>query len=88
VHRLLQETPKTFYEHILECRLVESRMMDPSSGTLNMAEIARRAGFVDRSYFHRVFCIRFGETPADVRAAAAREIAGRFVQGSPKRSST
>jgi AraC-like DNA-binding protein len=90
VHRLLQETPKTFYEHLLERRLVESRrlLMDPSCAPLNMAEIARRAGFVDRSHFHRVFRIRFGETPADVRAAAARENAERFVQASPKRSST
>ena len=47
-----------------------------------MAEIARRAGFVDRSYFHRVFRIRFGETPTDVREASARENTGRFVQAS------
>jgi len=81
VHRLLLETPKTFYEHLLERRLVEARRLltDPSCGVLNMAEIARRAGFVDRSYFHRVFRTRFGETPADVRAAAVRENNGRLV---------
>jgi AraC-like DNA-binding protein len=51
VHRLLQETPKTFHEHLLERRLVEARRLltDPSCGVLNLAEIARRAGFVDRS---------------------------------------
>jgi transcriptional regulator GlxA family with amidase domain len=90
VHRLLEETTKTFYEHLLERRLIEAHKLltSPACSTLNVAEIARRAGFIDRTHFHRVFRIRFGGTPMDVRTAAARENAGRFVQGSPKRSST
>jgi AraC-like DNA-binding protein len=80
VHRLLEETTKTFYEHLLERRLIEAHKLltSPACNTLNVAEIARRAGFTDRTHFHRVFRIRFGGTPMDVRAAAAREHAKRF----------
>ena len=74
VHRLLEETTKTFYEHVLERRLIESHRLltDPACGALKVADIALRAGFADRSHFHRVFRTRFGDTPTGVRAAAAR----------------
>ncbi len=86
VHRLLEETTKTFCEHLLERRLIEAHKLltDPACSRLNVAEIARRAGFSDRTYFHRVFRIRFGGTPMDVRAAAARENARRFCTALPK----
>lgn len=82
VHRLLDETTKTFYEHVLERRLVESYRLltDPACAALKVGEIALRAGFADRSHFHRVFRIRFGDTPAGVREAAAREHAGSFLR--------
>jgi transcriptional regulator GlxA family with amidase domain len=81
VHRLLEETTRTFYEHLLERRLIESRQLltDPASAALKVADIALRAGFADRSHFHRVFRKRFGDTPTGVREAAAREHAWRFV---------
>jgi AraC-like DNA-binding protein len=74
VHRLLEETTKTLYEHVLERRLVESYRLltDRSSNALKVADIARRAGFVDPAYFNRVFRIRFGDTPTGVRAAAVQ----------------
>ena len=74
VHRLLEETTKTFYEHVLERRLLESHRLltNPACGALTVADIARRAGFVDPSYFNRVFRIRFGDTPTGVRETAAR----------------
>ncbi len=86
VHRLLEETTKTFCEHLLERRLIEAHKLlaDPACSSLNVAEIARRAGITDRTYFHRVFRIRFGGTPMDVRAAAARENARRFCTALPK----
>jgi transcriptional regulator GlxA family with amidase domain len=82
VHRLLDETTKTFYEHVLERRLVESYRLltDPACAALKVGEIALRAGFGDRSHFHRVFRIRFGDTPTGVREAAAREHAGSFLR--------
>src|SRR5262245_3951619 len=74
VHRLLEETTKTFYEHVLERRLAESHRLltDRASPALKVADIARRAGFADPAYFNRVFRIRFGDTPTGVRATAAR----------------
>jgi len=65
VHRLLEETTKTFNEHVLERRLIESRrlLMDRACAALKVADIALRAGFVDPSYFNRAFRTRFGNTP-------------------------
>jgi AraC-like DNA-binding protein len=81
VHRLLEETTKTFYEHLLERRLLEARRLltDPSCGVLPVAEIAQRTGFVDRTHFNHTFRTRFGETPTDAREAAVRENARRFL---------
>ena len=74
VHRLLEETTKTFYEHVLERRLLELHRLltNPACGALMVADIARRAGFADPSYFNRAFRTRFGDTPTGVREAAAR----------------
>ncbi len=74
VHRLLEETTKTFYEHVLERRLLEALEMLTNTGyaALKVADIAHRAGFADTSYFHRAFRTRFGDTPTGVRAAATR----------------
>ncbi len=81
VHRLLEETTKTFYEHVLERRLIELHRLltDPACAALKVADIALRAGFADRSHFHRVFRIRFGDTPTGVREAEVRENAGRCL---------
>jgi AraC-like DNA-binding protein len=74
VHRLLEATPKSFYEHVLEARLQEARRQlgDPSSHGSRIAEIAANAGFGDVTYFNRVFRTRFGETPAGVRGGRFR----------------
>ena len=74
VHRLLEETPKSFYEHVLECRLQQAHRLlrDPASLGLKVADIAFRAGFIDVTYFNRTFKTRFGETPTGVRTNAAR----------------
>jgi transcriptional regulator GlxA family with amidase domain len=81
VHRLLEETTKTFFEHVLERRLIESHQLltDPANAALTVADIALRTGFADRSHFHRAFRTRFGDTPTGVREAAARENAGRIL---------
>jgi len=70
------------YEHVLERRLVESYRLltDLACAAPKVGEIALRAGFADRSHFHRVFRIRFGDTPTGVREAAAREHAGSFLR--------
>ena len=78
VHRLLEETPKSFYEHVLECRLQEAHRLlcDPAALALKVADIAFRAGFIDVTYFNRAFKTRFGETPTGVRGARMLEAAG------------
>lgn len=72
VHRLLEETPKSFYEHVLECRLQEAHRLlcHPSTFALKVADIAFRAGFTDVTYFNRAFKTRFGETPTSVRVGS------------------
>ena len=84
VHRLLEETTKTFYEHVLERRLLEALQLltTPACATLKVADIARRAGFADPSHFHRAFRTRFGDTPTSVRAAAVCGNARRFLRAS------
>ena len=81
VHRLLEEMPKSFYEHVLECRLQAAHRLlcDPAAIALKVADIAFRAGFTDVTYFNRAFKTRFGETPTGVRGAAARHSVGRSL---------
>lgn len=77
VHRLLEETPKTFNEHLIEARLSEAfaLLSDPFGPALPVAEIARRCGFGGISHFSRSFAVRFGDSPTTVRAKAARDAA-------------
>ena len=72
VHLLLEETGRTFSEHVLEHRLQLARrlMLGPFGNARRIAEIAYACGFNDLSYFNRKFRQRFGETPSDVRAQA------------------
>ena len=79
VHRLLEETPKSFYEHMLECRLLEAHCLlcEPAALALKGADIACRAGFIDVTYFNRAFRTRFGDTPTGVRGAATRNAVSR-----------
>ena len=74
VHRLLEETPKSLHEHVLEARLCRAHdlLSDPFGPALAIAEIARSCGFADPAHFSRSFRTRFGDTPSGVRADAAR----------------
>jgi AraC-like DNA-binding protein len=72
VQQLLEETGKSFTEHLLERRLERSFAMLTDRRCLHLAiiDIAFAAGFGDVSHFNRVFRRRFGDTPSGVRAAA------------------
>jgi AraC-like DNA-binding protein len=74
VQRLLEETGKSFTEHLVERRLERSFAMLTDRRYLHLAiiDVALVAGFGDVSHFNRVFRRRFGETPSGVRAAAIR----------------
>jgi AraC-like DNA-binding protein len=72
IQQLLEETGKSFVEHLVERRLERSFAMLTDRRCLHLAiiDIAFAAGFGDVSNFNRVFRRRFGETPSSVRAAA------------------
>jgi AraC-like DNA-binding protein len=73
VQKLLDETGKSFTEHLAECRLERAFAMltDPHHLHLAIIDIAFGVGFGDVSHFNRTFRRRFGETPSGVRAASA-----------------
>jgi AraC-like DNA-binding protein len=72
VRKLLEETGKTFSEHLLEARLQRARafLADPNLAARRISDLALAAGFGDLSYFNRTFRRRFGETPLGVRTRA------------------
>jgi AraC-like DNA-binding protein len=72
VQQLLEETGKSFTEHLVERRLQRSHSMltDRRYLHLPIVDIAFEAGFGDVAHFHRVFRRQFGDTPSAVRAAA------------------
>jgi AraC-like DNA-binding protein len=72
VHRLLEDTGKSFSHHLLEKRLERAAglLRDPSRHNRRIGDIAGEAGFTDLSYFSRAFRRRFGVTPSDIREAA------------------
>jgi AraC-like DNA-binding protein len=69
VHFLLEESGRTFSEHVLARRLkiVEALLGDAEKGKLKISAIARQAGFADMSYFNRSFRNHFGDTPSGYR---------------------
>lgn len=69
VHMLLEETGKSFSQHLLERRLdiARSLLADPRHAARKIAEIAYACGFADLSYFNRRYRQRFGITPSDTR---------------------
>jgi AraC-like DNA-binding protein len=72
VQQLLEETGKSFTEHLVERRLERAFAMLSDHRCLHLAiiNIAFAVGFSDVSHFNRMFRRRFGETPSGVRAAA------------------
>lgn len=75
VHFLLEESGRTFSEHVLVRRLkmVEAQLSDIEKGNLKISVIARDAGFTDMSYFNRRFRSHFGDTPTGYRRRRAGE---------------
>jgi|SRR5579871_6780106 len=71
VRMLLEETGRSFSEHVLERRLERAMatLSSAAEGDCRVADIAAACGFNDLSYFNRTFRRRFGVTPSDVRAA-------------------
>lgn len=74
VGRLLEETGRSFSEHLLDQRLRRAAVLlrDPGAPARKIADIAFACGFGDLSYFNRAFRRRYGATPSDMREAARR----------------
>jgi len=75
VHLLLEETGRSFSQHLLERRLEKTAVLlrDRRRLDAKIADIAAEAGFADLSYFNRAFRRRYGATPSDLRESARRE---------------
>ena len=75
LQRLLEETGKSFTEHLAERRLQRAHAMltDPRFAHLRIIDIALAAGFGDVSHFNRLFRRRFGDSPSGVRVSIGRE---------------
>ena len=69
VQRLLEETGKSFTEHVMERRLERAYAMlgDRAFAHLRIIDIALAAGFANLSHFNHLFRRRFGETPSSAR---------------------
>jgi AraC-like DNA-binding protein len=76
VRLLLEETGRSFSEHLLERRLerVVAMLRNPAKKYCKVADIARDCGFGDLSYFNRAFRRRYGGTPSDARDAAWKNL--------------
>ncbi|HEY6254497.1 MAG TPA: helix-turn-helix domain-containing protein [Xanthobacteraceae bacterium] len=74
VHLLLEETGRTFANHVLVRRLESAAALlrDPQARDRKIGAIAREVGFTDPSHFNRAFRRYFGETPSTIREAARR----------------
>ena len=72
VRLLLEETGRSFSEHLLERRLecAAAMLRNPAKKYCKVADIATDCGFGDLSYFNRAFRRRYGMTPSDTRDAA------------------
>jgi AraC-like DNA-binding protein len=75
VHLLLEETGRSFTNHLLQRRLEKAAVLlrDPQWRDRKVSDVASEAGFTDLSYFSRSFRRHYGVTPTDVRAAARRD---------------
>jgi AraC-like DNA-binding protein len=73
LQRLLEETGKSFTEHVAERRLQRAYAMltDPRFTHLRIIEIALAAGFGDVSHFNHVFRRHFGDSPSGIRPSRA-----------------
>ena len=75
VQALFEQEGTTFSSFLLDRRLayVHRMLRDPMRATKPISRIVYEAGFGDLSHFNRAFRRRFGATPSEVRAEAARD---------------
>lgn len=69
VHLLLEESGRSFAEHVVERRLasIADILRDPRQRHRRIADIALEQGFADLSHFNRAFRRRYGMKPSEMR---------------------
>ena len=69
LHRVLASRGETFGSRLIaaRCTVAHRMLTSPQFESLTIAEIGRRAGFVDTSHFSRTCRIRYGHPPAQLR---------------------
>jgi AraC-like DNA-binding protein len=74
VHLLLEQSGRSFTQHVLQKRLerVQELLRDDHAQKRRIADIANEAGFSDISHFNHAFRRQFGDTPSSVRAIYAK----------------
>jgi AraC-like DNA-binding protein len=74
VRKLFEDEAGSFSQFVIEQRLARAHriLSDPRFAQRAIGAVALEAGFGDLSYFNRVFRRRYGTSPSDVRATAAR----------------
>jgi transcriptional regulator GlxA family with amidase domain len=74
IQRLFEAEGTTFSEYLMSQRLARAHrvLTDPRNADQKISAVAFDCGFGDLSYFHRSFRRHYGESPAAVRAEAAR----------------
>ena len=72
VHLLLEETGRSFTQHLLQARLRKAHAMlcDPRWHDRRIGDVAHESGFTDLSYFSRAVRREYGATPTAVRERA------------------
>lgn len=75
LQRLFEMIETTFSAHLNDLRIERafSMLTDARSGTLRISKIAFEVGFSDASYFNRMFKLRYGASPSEVRAQFCKD---------------
>lgn len=72
LRRLFADTGETLAHYVVEQRLRRAReLLVATDRPRSVAEVALAVGYVSPAHFSRAFRAHFGQTPSDVRAAAA-----------------
>ena len=67
LYRLLQETGKSFTEHVNELRLKRAcSLLAAADSNRRVSDIAFEVGFSDLTHFYRLFKAHFGDTPKGI----------------------
>jgi AraC-like DNA-binding protein len=74
VQLLLEQSGKTFTQHVLQKRLEKAKELLESDVDQNrkIAALALEVGFADLSHFNRAFRRYFGDTPSGMRANSVK----------------